>query len=508
MLDIRTLYTMQFLISIVASIIMIQVYIFNRHRFNGLSYWALLMVFSTLGVLMIALRGIIPSNLSIVLSNGFFYVAISMIHVGMRRFFGAKNIDLFTLILVFIAFFISLVFTFGIPSIVVRSMILSLLYVIFAIYSVFFLLSPRHTTPFAQVLPIVINLSVLALVNLYRFITLAIFPYDSESIFAGNSYEVIYIILMTMTMFYLIFNMIMVVSNKLYHEVKIEEDKFNKLFHKSPTSIIITRFKTGEIEEVNHSLLDVLKLTRDDVIGKNIMNGPNFVDKGLRDTIIDQLSSTGSVRGIEMDLLTSDRQVVHMLYSAVLIEMRQDIYVLSTLEDITEMNKLKQKLHDLATHDFLTHLPNRELFVTFFNELTQSSLVKDQQVAVAMLDCDNFKEINDAYGHDIGDQVLVYVAKKLEKALYARGIVSRFGGDEFAMIISSGSTNLDPYLRKLHDELSQTVQISDVHIDVKVSIGVTFYPNDGHDIATLLKKSDMLLYKGKRSGKNKIVFSK
>ena len=158
MLDIRTLYTIQFLISIVASIIMIQVYIFNRHRFKGLSYWALLMLFSTLGVLMIAIRGIIPSNLSIVLSNGFLYAAISMIHVGMRRFFGAKNVDFITLILVIIAFFISLVFTFGIPSILIRSMILSMLYVIFSIYSAVFLISPNHNTPFKQVLPIVINL--------------------------------------------------------------------------------------------------------------------------------------------------------------------------------------------------------------------------------------------------------------------------------------------------------------------------------------------------------------
>lgn len=507
MLDVRTLYALQFLILIISTIIMIQVYVFNRKRFVGLIYWSLMMGFTTLGVLMLALRGIIPVNLSIVLSNFSLYLAIALIHIGLRKFFGAHTIDALTLVIIAHAFLISLFFTFVIPSILARTLLLSALYIVFCIRSAWFLYHHPNKETREHTIPIKINLVIIALINLFRIISLICYPYQTENIFEENIFEVIYFILTTMAMFYLIFNMITMVSKKLYFEVKHEQDKFNLLFHQSPTASIITKFRDGDIIEVNSSLLDILGYSRDEVIGKSVASDGIFVKTSIRQNIVDQLAKSGSISGIEMDLRSKDGQLIHMLYSAVIVEMNGESYVLSSMEDITEMNKMKETLHDLATHDFLTHLPNRDLFVAFFHEITKTPILKDQQIGVAMIDFDDFKNINDDYGHDIGDRVLVYVAKKLEKALFTRGMVTRFGGDEFALIVTSGSTNLDPFFRKLHDELSQPVLIENHQIKINVSIGVTFYPKDGEDIASLLKKSDMLLYEGKRTGKNKVVFS-
>jgi diguanylate cyclase (GGDEF)-like protein/PAS domain S-box-containing protein len=507
MLDVRTLYALQFLILIISTIIMTQVYVFNRKRFNGLIYWALMNGFTTIGVLMLALRGIIPVNLSIVLSNFSLYLAIAWIHVGVRKFFGAHNLDVLTLIIIANAFLLSIIFTFAFESILVRTLLLSVLYLIFCIRSAWFLYHHPQKETREQTIPIKINLIIIAAINLYRIITQLFHPYQTENIFEENIFEVIYFILITMAMFYLLFNMITMVSKKLYYEVKQEKEKFNLLFNQSPTASVITRYRQGIIIDVNPRLLSILGYSREDVVGKSVNDDGVLLKTSTRQEIIEKLSTSRMISGLEMDLRTKDGHLVHMLYSAVLIEMNGESYVLASMEDITEMNKLKETLHDLATHDFLTHLPNRDLFVSFFHEITKTSVLKDQQIGVAMIDFDDFKNINDDYGHDIGDRVLVHVAKKLEKALYTRGMVTRFGGDEFALIVTSGSTNLDPFFRKLHDDLSQPVIIEDHEIKINVSIGVTFYPVDGNDIHALLKKSDMLLYEGKRTGKNKVVFS-
>ncbi len=507
MLDVRTLYALQFLILIISTIIMVQVYVFNRKRFTGLIYWALMMGFTTLGVLMLALRGIIPVNLSIVLSNFSLYLAIASIHIGIRKFFGAKTVDILTLVIILNAFLISLFFTFAYESILVRTLLLSALYLVFCIRSAWFLYFHPQKETREQTIPIKINLVIISLINLFRIITLLCYPYETENIFEENIFEVIYFVLTTMAMFYLIFNMITMVSKKLYFEVKQEQEKFNILFNQSPTASVITRYQKGEIIEVNPRLLSILGYSRDEIIGKSVNDDGILLKTSTRQDIIDKLKTSGIISGIEIDLRSKDGRIIHMLYSAVLIEMNGEPYVLASMEDITEMNKLKETLHDLATHDFLTHLPNRDLFTAFFHEITKTPILKDQQIGVAMMDFDDFKNINDAYGHDIGDRVLVHVAKKIEKALFTRGMVTRFGGDEFAIIVTSGSTNLDPFFRKLHDDLSHPINIEGHEIKINMSIGVTYYPTDGNDIQVLLKKADLLLYQGKKTGKKKVVFS-
>jgi len=171
-----------------------------------------------------------------------------------------------------------------------------------------------------------------------------------------------------------------------------------------------------------------------------------------------------------------------------------------------ETNKLRYKI----TYDQLTGLYNREFFISEF-EISKARADRNKsKIAIVFIDLDGFKDINDSLGHEIGDKVLIEIAKRLKKHVRKSDIVARFGGDEFLIMLNDIS---EEYLEKVADiaqslliDIKKPVIINNIENRVSASIGISIYPDDGEDIQTLIKNADMSMYKSKNAGKDRITF--
>jgi diguanylate cyclase (GGDEF)-like protein len=180
----------------------------------------------------------------------------------------------------------------------------------------------------------------------------------------------------------------------------------------------------------------------------------------------------------------------------------------SVFTDITTSKQQKEQLSLMAHYDMLTGLPNRVLFTDRFNQAIAHSSRTGNQLAVCFLDLDNFKSINDHYGHDKGDLVLIEVAERLQKSIREEDTVSRQGGDEFALLLNdiTSLVEVEQTIERIHSSLGQPFFINDNSHTITLSTGVTLYPSDLGDIDTLLRHADNAMYQAKQAGRNRYHF--
>ena len=176
--------------------------------------------------------------------------------------------------------------------------------------------------------------------------------------------------------------------------------------------------------------------------------------------------------------------------------------------DVSERRRAEERAKFLFYHDVLTQLPNQQLFQDRLQQAIAFSTRSGTKVALLLVDLDRFKAINDVLGHDVGDQLLVEVAKRLEKSVRSTDTVSRQGGDEFLLLLTNVSEPdaIATFTRELMVRLNEPFQIAEQELNTSVSIGVAIYPEDGADYGTLLKKADMAMYRAKESGRNTYRF--
>jgi diguanylate cyclase (GGDEF)-like protein len=174
----------------------------------------------------------------------------------------------------------------------------------------------------------------------------------------------------------------------------------------------------------------------------------------------------------------------------------------------SELERLTRKVSHIANHDGLTGLPNRLLLAELLDTALKRSRRAKKLVAVMYLDLDDFKPINDRYGHRAGDIALVVVSNRLKQLLRASDTVSRVGGDEFVAIVTDLDSKLTASLvaEKLVVSCSQPMDVGGTECRVGVSIGIAFFPDDGGKAEELLRHADDALYQVKRKGKNGFAF--
>jgi diguanylate cyclase (GGDEF)-like protein len=186
------------------------------------------------------------------------------------------------------------------------------------------------------------------------------------------------------------------------------------------------------------------------------------------------------------------------------------IWNLSLRREVGLRRQAEQKMRFMATHDDLTQLPNRALIKERIEQALLQHARHNESLALLFIDLDGFKEVNDRYGHDTGDELLLKLAEVLSGAVRKSDTVARFGGDEFVILLTGLLSRDDAAIvaEKILQQLAQPVTLSVGEVKVGVSIGIAIYPEDGTDSARLLKVADSLMYRIKQQGKNQYCFSK
>jgi len=292
-------------------------------------------------------------------------------------------------------------------------------------------------------------------------------------------------------------------------ERKQAEEKLElsgRVFSATHEGIIITD-ANKRIIDVNPAFCDITGYSTQDVVGKNpsILSsgkqGPKFYQEMWQ-----QIKNNGYWQGEVWNRKKSGELYAELLIISALKDNNDNVVnYIGLFSDITSSKQHQDELNIMAHYDVLTGLPNRTLFADRFNQAIAHSKRSQSLLAICFLDLDNFKPVNDNYGHSVGDQLLIEVAKRIKSNIREEDTVSRQGGDEFAILLSdiNSYTQCKQTIDRILDGIAQPYVIENHTHKVTASIGVTLYPEDNEDIDTLLRHADNAMYQAKLKGKHR-----
>lgn len=286
------------------------------------------------------------------------------------------------------------------------------------------------------------------------------------------------------------------------------ETRFSTVFQKNPMAIGISNYATMQFIDVNEAFLQLFGYERDDVIGYTASELNLWLYPEEKFRMLSSLSEHGQIQNQELTFRTKSGKTGDVLISAELINIGGQQCVLRMLSDITEKKKAERMIDYLAHHDALTGLPNRLLVRDRVEQAIAAARRDEHKIALLFLDLDNFKSINDSLGHANGDILLQEISRRLHGSTRETDTVSRFGGDEFLMLLSQTATSdaIVTVCTKILEEITKPIRIDGHELSTSCSIGVTVFPDDGNDFDTLLRKADSAMYYAKNAKGNTYRF--
>jgi diguanylate cyclase (GGDEF)-like protein/PAS domain S-box-containing protein len=282
-----------------------------------------------------------------------------------------------------------------------------------------------------------------------------------------------------------------------------------KVFEESSECIVITD-ERERILSVNRAFVKVTGYSPEEVIGQT----PRIMTSGRQDAefyrnMWRSIAETSHWCGEIWDKRKNGEPYPKWLNISAVKDAEERITnYIGVFSDITERKRVEAHIEFLAYHDALTELPNRLLAMDHLELAIAHAERAGSKAAVLFLDLDNFKTINDSYGHTTGDGLLQAVARRLRKCTRDTDTVSRQGGDEFLIILSDvrDPDGITATAEKILGELEDTIQVEGHELATSLSMGVAVYPDDGEEVDTLLKHADTAMYHAKEAGRNTFRF--
>ncbi len=283
----------------------------------------------------------------------------------------------------------------------------------------------------------------------------------------------------------------------------------SRIFTESHEGISIVN-KQGLIIDVNPAFCKMTGYCRQELLGKN----PRILKSGLQSAefykdMWGALEQNGFWQGEFWNRKKNgELYAEHKTITRLMDDDGLGVIYVGLGSDITKHKQQESVLEQMAYYDVLTKLPNRVLFADRIVQAMAHSKRDKSLLAVCFLDLDHFKPVNDTYGHQIGDQVLIEVARRITSAIREEDTASRLSGDEFALLLGDLESidQCHNIMRRLHDLLAETYHIDDLTITLSASSGVTLYPQDSSDPDTLLRHADSAMYQSKLKGRNCYYF--
>jgi diguanylate cyclase (GGDEF)-like protein/PAS domain S-box-containing protein len=277
------------------------------------------------------------------------------------------------------------------------------------------------------------------------------------------------------------------------------------VFTDTHEGIVITD-PDARIVEVNASFCRITGYDREEVLGEN----PSLLKSGHQDrtfyknmwlTLIKDGYWSGEVWNRRKD---GEVYAEHLAISTVYDDKGRVSHYVGVFADITPQKEHEKQLERIAHYDALTSVPNRVLLAERMKWATAQTQRDGTSMAVCYLDLDGFKPINDQYGHEAGDLLLIEISRRIKNCLRANDTIARIGGDEFVLLLLGLKRveECELALRRLLDVIARPWPIGDRQVTLSASIGATLFPTDDSDADALLRHADQAMYKAKEAGRN------
>jgi diguanylate cyclase (GGDEF)-like protein/PAS domain S-box-containing protein len=279
------------------------------------------------------------------------------------------------------------------------------------------------------------------------------------------------------------------------------EEKYRSIFERAVEGIFRSTVD-GRFLEANPALVKLLGYeSLDELLSVENRADSIIVDRQQRRLYLENIRRDGVVTNYEFQAMRRNGQIIWCSESSRLVRDEDgNETIVGVVEDVTARKKEEKELQVLATMDSLTRIPNRHVFFDRLEHAINSAQRYDTRLAVLFVDLDDFKSINDSNGHQTGDVVLRLVAERIQKRIRAADTLARIGGDEFGILLErlEDSAHAGDVAAGLIEIVSRPYIIAGREFHVGATVGISVYPEDGDDPATLLGKADEAMYGCKR----------
>ena len=280
---------------------------------------------------------------------------------------------------------------------------------------------------------------------------------------------------------------------------KEQNQLFSFAFKESPVASLIVS-SSGEILQINYKLSDLMGYSEKEILYENMSifksgKHDNAFYKKFWEYLLENKAHTLEV--FNKDKNGNTLQIQERVQS---IDDGTNNYFIVTFEDVTQLRLLEKRQQHLATHDPLTGLANRALLNDRYKHAALNAKRHNTKLAIIICDLNEFKQINDNYGHTFGDEVLKEVSKRLQNLVRDSDTVSRYGGDEFILVLEQiDSINIIEMQEEVNKKLCFDIEHMGESCRISSSIGYACFPSDGITFQQLVNKADMSMYDAKHA---------
>ncbi len=566
-LDARTVMFSYAITSFICMILMAILWVQNRGKFAGLGFWLANFIAQFAGLVMIPLRGTAPDFLSTTFSNALIIGGAVLLYIGLEDFAGKRGPQLQNYLLLAAFLIVHSYFLYVVPSIVVRNVAFSLGLLAICSQSAWLML--KRTGPGMREMSRGVGyvFAGFCLTSIVRIVVDLTAPPEND-FFRSNVYVTSLLITYQMLYIVLTLSLLLLVNRLLFADLESDIAARRRAEESIRLRLRLWEFAAAHtVEELMQNALDEIERLSDSLIGFY-----HFADEEKKSVSLKAWSSRTLAEfckaegegmhypldqaGVWADCVRQRRAVIHNDYASlpqrkglppghaevvrelVVPTMRdgrvvailgvgnkrsdydqQDVEQVAYIADIVwsivehkraeeQIRRLNGELERLAMTDELTGLANRRLFFIRGTEEINRARRYQTPLSLIMLDIDEFKKINDTYGHEAGDVILQCVAGTLREKIRGIDVVARVGGEEFCVLLPN--TDVEA-AAKLADRLMQSVGKKDCPIErdrrmnVTASVGVAAYSVEMSDLDSLLRDADAAMYQAKNQGRNRVV---